>query len=272
MIDYTGQTALVTGAASGIGAELARQLAGRGARVVCADRQADALEALTAELGAGAAALHCDLADPGGAGQLFSEALAVTGSLDLLCSNAGIGFSGDIATTEFDTAMEKMFQVNFFAGMKLAQAYILHLEASKRRGRMLVTASENSLSLPAAVRGGQMAYYGATKHALLIAMEWFRIEQEAGPMELHVLMPGAVYTPLVSSLLPDPSLAPPELELIMPDQCAERALRGMDLGLFYIPTQAHLHDDMQPRSEAVAASLRALGIERTYQAESGVID
>ena len=171
---------------------------------------------------------------------------------------------GSIAETGFDDAMARMFEVNFFSGMKLARAYARHLQGSGHRGRLLVTASENSLSLPTAVSGGQMAYYGATKHALLIAMEWFRIEQQDGPLDLHVLMPGAVYTPLVSALLPDPALAPPELELIMPEQCAERALAGMDLGLFYIPTQAHLLEDMGPRREAVAASLQALGIERTY--------
>ena len=42
------------------------------------------------------------------------------------------------------------------------------------------------------------------------------------------------------------------------------ALKGMDLGLFYIPTQAHIAEDMQPRLRAVENSLKALGIEKTY--------
>lgn len=109
-----------------------------------------------------------------------------------------------------------------------------------------------------------MAFYGATKHALLVAMEWFRIEQTEGPLDLHVLMPGAVYTPLIAKMLPDPSMAPPELELIMPEQCAEIALRGMDLDLFYIPTQAHLLEDMQPRMADIEASLQALGIKLRF--------
>ncbi len=264
MIDYNGQTVLVTGAASGIGEELARQLGARGARVLCADVQADKVQQLADQLGHDSRAFICDLSDPAGAAQLFAEAIELAGSLDLICSNAGIGFSGHVADIEFDDAMAKMFEVNFFAGMKLARAYTQHLQEHGGTGRFLVTASENSLSLPTAVSGGRMAYYGATKHALLIAMEWFQIEQEEGPLDLHVLMPGAVYTPLVSAVLPDPSLAPPELELIMPADCAERALRGMDLSLFYIPTQAHLHEDMQPRNAAIAASLRALGVERTY--------
>ncbi len=264
MIDYENKVVLVTGAASGIGAALATGLAGRGARVLCADRNQDGLADTVAGIGDGATALHCDLSDPSGAEDLLQQAWEVAGPVDLLCSNAGIGASAYVADTAFDESMARLFEVNFFSGMKLAQGYARRLDESDRRGRLLVTASENALSLPSAVSGGRMAFYGATKHALLIAMEWFRIEQEHGPLDLHVLMPGAVYTPLISGLMPDPSTAPPELELIMPERCAEVAITGMDLGLFYIPTQAHLLDDMQPRMQGVADALAALGIERSY--------
>ena len=184
--------------------------------------------------------------------------------LDLVCSNAGIGCNGSLASTQFDDSMDRLFEINFFAGMRLAQHYARLLADSGRRGRFMVTASENSLSVPSAVNTGKMAFYGATKHALLVAMEWLRIEQRDGPLDLHVLMPGAVYTPLVSGLLPDPALAPAQLELIMPEECAERALKGIDLGLFYIPTQAHLLQDMRPRCDEIEAALKALDIELTY--------
>ena len=48
--------------------------------------------------------------------------------------------------------------------------------------------------------------------------------------------------------------------MITPERCAELALRGMDLGLFYIPTHAHIADDMRPRTEGVLDSLKALGL------------
>jgi NAD(P)-dependent dehydrogenase (short-subunit alcohol dehydrogenase family) len=264
MIDYSDKTALVTGAASGIGAELAKGLAARGARVLCADVQEEGVRRVAAEIGGEAAALVCDLAQADAAEQLLLQAWEKTGKLDLVCSNAGIGQSMSVADTQFDERLARLFEVNLFAGMKLAQAYAKRCEESGERGRLMVTASENSLSLPSAVSGGRMAFYGATKHALLIAMEWFRIEQQDGPLDLHVLLPGAVYTPLVSGLMPDPSMAPPELELIFSEQCAERALRGMDLGLFYIPTQAHLLEDMRPRMAAVEAALEALDIRLSY--------
>jgi short-subunit dehydrogenase len=94
----------------------------------------------------------------------------------------------------------------------------------------------------------------------LIAAEWLRDELAAAspPRDVHVLLPGAVYTPLVARALPDPAKAPPALGLIMPERCAELALKGMDLGLFYIPTHAHLADDMRPRAEGISTALKAL--------------
>ncbi len=267
MIEYTNKTVLVTGAASGIGEATAVALGNRGARVLCADIDAEGVADTVSKVGNGAQAIVCDLGDSTAAGKLVDQAYEMSGHLDLVFSNAGIGHRSSLAKEPFDEtdAMSALFEINFFAGPKIAQAYARHLEKDGRRGRFMVTASENSLSVPQAVRAGKMVFYGATKHALLVAMEWLRIEQEkANLLDLHVLMPGAVYTPLVARNLPDPSMAPAELELISSEQCAEIALKGMDLDLFYIPTQAHLLDDMQPRIQDVEASLKALGIEKIY--------
>ena len=74
-------------------------------------------------------------------------------------------------------------------------------------------------------------------------------------------MPGAVYTPFIAKGLPDPAQAPPELGLITPARCAEIALNGMDLDLFYIPTHAHIFDDMRPRFQDVEHALNSLGLK-----------
>jgi NAD(P)-dependent dehydrogenase (short-subunit alcohol dehydrogenase family) len=265
VIDYKDKVVLVTGAASGIGVALASALAARGAQLICADIDADGLNNTVEQIGGTAQALVCDLSDPAAAAKLIDDAYAIAGRLDLVCSNAGIGFADKLTRTDFDDErMRKLFEINLFAGLKLGKAYAQRLEQAGERGRLMVTGSENSLSVPSAVRGSRLGAYGATKHALLVTMEWFRIEQEEGPLELHVLMPGAVYTPLLATGLPDPAAAPAELELIMPEQCAAIALKGMDLGLFYIPTQAHIAEDMLPRLRAVESSLKALGIEKTY--------
>ncbi len=259
MIDWRGKGVLVTGAASGIGRALATQLAARGARVIVADVDADALHAVAAEIGAHA--IVCDLADPAPPAALVTEAMA-RGPLDLVCSNAGVGRNKRLVNEAYDDdVIARLFAINFFAGLKIAQAYVRALDG--KPGRIMLTGSENSLSVPRAVRGAGLGLYAATKHALLIAAEWLADEVKDKGVSVHVLMPGAVYTGLTAPRIPDPANAPAALDLLMPDVCAERALRGLDLGLFYIPTQPHLADDMAPRTEGVAAAVRALGIAKT---------
>ena len=203
MIDYQGQVALVTGGASGIGAALAAGLAARGATVIVADRNRDGADAVAAGLGGGAVATACDLTDPSVPAALVAEAYERFGRLDLICSNAGAGKAKRMLKEPFDDAAMALFQVNLFAGIRLAQAYVPQLEARGQRGRLMLTGSENSLSVPDAVKGFAMGVYGATKHGLLIMAEWLREETRARPLDVHILLPGGVYTPLVAGGLPD---------------------------------------------------------------------
>ncbi len=263
MIDYKGNVALVTGAGSGIGKALAEALVSRGARVIAADIDRENVQRAAAALGSAVHPIVCDLAEPGAAHRLVEDGFAVHGRLDLICSNAGIARANPLLDETLDTAdVERLFSVNLFAGFRIAQAYAGALKRSSARGRLMLTGSENSLSVPSNVMGAQLGLYGATKHALLVLAEWLRGEVSDGPFDLHVLLPGGVYTAIVARVLKDPSMAPPELGLISSERCAELALRGMDLGLFYIPTHAHLIKDMQPRVDGVMHALSALDLAR----------
>lgn len=259
MIDHADTTVLVTGGASGIGKALAHALTARGAYVVVADIDETGAKGVASEIGARARALGADLARPEAAAALVQEAFAWRGRLDLVCSNAGIGRRKKVKNETFDAEVERLFAVNLFAAGRLAGAYIKVLAPSGARGRLMITGSENSLSVPAAVKGRGLGLYGASKHGVLIMAEWLR-DESADALDVHVLMPGAVYTPMIADGLPDPALAPPQTGLIMPDRCAELALKGMDLGLFYIPTHAHIGDDIAPRYEGVLTALTALGL------------
>lgn len=260
MIDFAGKWVLVTGAASGIGRALATRLTSRGARVIAADVNAELLATLSAEIGA--LPHQVDLSQPDAADFLLKAAWERSGGIDLLCSNAGVGRNKRLMNEKPDDAViEQLFSINLFAGLRLAQAYVRRVEAEGRRGRIMFTASENSLSVPAAVKGAGLGLYAASKHGLLILAEWLRDELAAAPIDLHVLLPGAVYTPLIAKTIPDPTKAPPALGLIMPERCAEIALDGMDRGLFYIPTHAHLIDDMGARYEAIRDATVALGLK-----------
>ena len=260
MIDYTGKAVLVTGGASGIGLAIARALRARGARLVIADLVGDTLAAAANEFGNEAVTMRCDLADAAAPATLIDDAWRAFGRLDLVCSNAGIGHNRKVIKEAFDDRVTRLFNVNLMAGLRLAQAYHARLTQERAQGCMLFTGSENSLSVPSAVKGSGLALYAASKHGLLIASEWLRDETAGGPLSVHILMPGAVYTPLISKLIPDPSMAPASLNLIMPERCAEIALKGLDLGLFYIPTQRHLADDMKPRTEGVQSAVELLGL------------
>ncbi len=260
MIDHTGKTALITGGGSGIGEALAIALAARGARVLIADRNLEGAQRVAAGIGEAASATSCDLGDAPAPASLIGEAYERLGRLDLVCSNAGVGRGKRMLKEPFDTAAMQVFEINMFAGFRLAQAYVAELESRGARGRLMLTGSENSLSVPDAVKHFGMGLYGASKHGLLVMAEWLRVEAEQKPLDLHVLLPGGVYTPLIAGALPDPSTLPADMNIIRPDRCAELALNGMDLGLFYIPTHAHIADDLRPRTEGITASLKALGL------------
>lgn len=176
------------------------------------------------------------------------------GPLALVCSNAGVGRNRRVLKETNAEDIERVLAVNFLTGVRIAQAYAL----ACGRGRILFTASENALSVPAGVKGFGLGIYAASKHALLAAAEWLR--DEADQLDVHVLLPGPVYTPLVAHALPDPAQAPPGLHLISSEHCAKIALSGLDLGLFYIPTHAHIVDDLGPRVAAIRDAAQALGL------------
>ena len=237
-------------------------LAARGAYVICADIDEAGLSRTLEAISGNGQQIACDLSEPNAAAELVDKAYDACGELALVCSNAGIGHRTKITNPDLDhDAIHRLFEINFYSGLKLANAYTQKLNEAGAQGQILFTTSETSLSVPNAIRKNRVPYYAASKHALIGALEWLAIELEKGPLSIHALIPGAVYTPLISGRLKDPADAWPELELIMPEACADIALKGLDLDLFYIPTQAHILDDMQPRVEGVRDALQKLGIK-----------
>ncbi|MCA8902026.1 MAG: SDR family oxidoreductase [Hyphomonas sp.] len=260
MINYEGTVALVTGGASGIGAALAHGLSARGADVVVADRQGDLAKEVAAALPRPGLAIECDLSDAAECARVVNEAFAWKGRLDLVAANAGFGRRKKMMEEDFGADTMSLFAVNMFAPFRMAQAYGAALAGTGRRGRLMITGSENSLSLPAAVMRSRLGAYGASKHGVLIMAEWLKEELGGEVMDVHVLMPGGVYTPLIARNVPDPKDLPPEMGVIMPEECARIALKGLDLGLFYIPTHKHIGDDIRPRADGVWEAIKALGL------------
>jgi hypothetical protein len=140
----TGKTALVTGASSGIGEAMARELAARGAGLVLVARRAERLEALARELaehhpGLAMRVLPLDLAAPGAAGRLFQETEGAGQRIDLLINNAGVGTNNTFLEIPWDKTAQQI-QLNLVALTELTYRFGQAMR-QRRAGYILNVAS-----------------------------------------------------------------------------------------------------------------------------------
>jgi len=156
-----GRSVLVTGAASGIGAALARRLAREGARVALADRDGGGARAVAEALRAAgheAIAFDCDVTSPDACRDAVAATSEAFGGIDILVNNAGITQLGRFADTSLDV-IRRVLEVNFFGALHCTKAALPEL--LERRGLVVVIGSVAGLA-PLATRTG----YAASKHAL----------------------------------------------------------------------------------------------------------
>ena len=189
--DRDGETVLITGASSGIGAELARIFARAGSDLVLVARSEAKLAALAAELSAGhgvrARAVRADLAVPGAAQELCDRLAADGVPVDVLVNNAGFGFRGAFA--EIGAAAQvDMIQVNVAAPTHLAR---LLLPAMLLRGRGGIL---NVASAAGFQPGPWMTVYYATKAYLLHFSEALAEEVAGSGVHVTCLAPGPTDT------------------------------------------------------------------------------
>lgn len=183
--------ALVTGASSGIGTELARQLAARGYGLVVTARRVDRLEALRLELEAAhKVPVHVvaqDLADPAAPQQLFEAVRALGVELDVLVNNAGYGIQGHFVAMDM-AAIEKMVRVNVLA---LTELTLLFGSDMARRGRGHIL---NVASAAAFLPSPYVSAYAATKAYVLSFSEAIRFELANAGVVVTTLYPGITTT------------------------------------------------------------------------------
>jgi NAD(P)-dependent dehydrogenase (short-subunit alcohol dehydrogenase family) len=181
------KVALVTGAASGIGAATARELARAGAQVIIADIHLSAAESLAAEL-SGAHAVSMDVTDSASIRLAFDS----IPQLDILVNNAGIGLVGDIASTS-EEDFERVMRVNVNSVFLVTKAALPLLLAS--RGSIV-----NIGSVAGSVGVRQRFAYCASKGAVQAITRQIAVDY---PKELRVncIAPGTVQTPFVEGYL-----------------------------------------------------------------------
>jgi short-subunit dehydrogenase len=182
------ETALITGASSGIGLDLARLFAKEGYDVVLVARSEGKLRALAAELerdrGVKAHVVVADLAKADAARQLVG---ALPVDVDVLVNNAGFGVTGPFVETDLANELE-MIQVNIVALTELTKL-LLGPMVARRRGRVL-----NVASTAAFQPGPLMAVYYATKAYVLSFSEAIADELRDSGVTVTALCPGPTET------------------------------------------------------------------------------
>lgn len=184
-----GRTALVTGAASGIGLAIARRLTAAGAHVVASDRAGEALDALAAELPQ-ATAVAADLTDRADVARLVAEA----GPVRILVNNAGLQHVSPLEGFP-EEAWDRILAVMLTAPFLLAKAFLAGMiDASW--GRVINIASVHAL-----VASPYKSAYVSAKHGLLGLTKTIALEAAARCPDVtaHAICPSYVRTPLVEA-------------------------------------------------------------------------
>ena len=189
-----GKVAVITGAASGIGASTAQRFVDEGASVVLADLQLEAAEKLAADLGR-AVAIATDVADETSVAAAVDLAVERFGQLDVMVNNAGIvGVVGRIAETPAD-AWSKTVAIlldGVFHGMKHAARVMV----PQRSGSIV------SLSSIAGVMGGLGPHcYTACKHAVIGLTKSVASELAADGVRVNVVAPGNTVTAMTAAAI-----------------------------------------------------------------------
>ena len=184
---------LLTGASSGIGEELARQLAARGYDLVLAARRIDHLQRQAAELGARygrrLVALPLDVTDFGAAQAIVGQAADALGGLDGVIANAGIAMVGKVGSGHFDND-RRVIDTNLTGCIATLDA-ATRLFLAQGHGHLVALASvAGKVGLPGS------AGYSASKFGLIGYMQTLAAEVSASGLQTTLLLPGFIDTPI----------------------------------------------------------------------------
>lgn len=196
--DFTGQVVLVTGGASGIGLQIAKDFAAAGAQVVIAGRSEDRLASALTDIGHGAVSIRTDVGDRDQVNELVDRTVREHGSLDVVVSNAASYLNGDITEVSV-TDWEQLRRTNIDGFFHLAQAALPHL--AEVRGSFIATSSVSGL------RGdwGQ-SIYNASKGAVSLFVQSLALDWGGKGVRVNAVAPSITDTEPVAGVTGDDAL------------------------------------------------------------------
>ena len=219
-LSMSGKVGFVTGGASGIGAALATVLVEAGAEVWIADREIEAASELAnrfTSAGGKAHAVELDVRSYPSVERAVAEAVQLSGRIDYLFNNAGIGVGGEVDSYTLDD-WNDVLDVNL-RGVVHGIHAVYPIMIRQHSGHIVNTASLSGL-----VAAPGSASYTATKHAVVGISKALRLEAERHGVQVSVLCPGAVRTPIHEGSEEEQTKFYGPLRLMAPEKFAERAL------------------------------------------------
>jgi len=204
MTKLNGKTAVVTGAASGIGKEIALTLAAQGAAVAIADLNLAGAQAVADEVkkaGGKAIGVAMDVTNEEAVNQGIDQVATEFGSIDILVSNAGIQIVNPIESYAFSD-WKKMQAIHVDGAFLTTKAALKHMYQDDRGGIVIYMGSVHSHEA-----SPLKSAYVAAKHALLGLARVLAKEGAAHNVRSHVVCPGFVRTPLVDKQIPEQAKA-----------------------------------------------------------------
>ena len=231
--DLSGVTAVVTGAASGIGRALARLLARRRAHVHVVDRDGAGAAAVAAEVGGVASTVDVTDAD---AVLALADRVFAAGPVDLLFNNAGIAHGGPVAETS-PADWRRLVDVNLLGVVHGMHAFLPRLVEQDRPAHVVNTASAAGL-----VPVPGLSAYSATKAAVVSLSDAADLELRGTGVRVHALCPGIIDTDIVRRSTMSGSWAGRQAGAVRlyatrgtsPDVVARQALEGVARGRLVI--------------------------------------
>ena len=226
LTSYSGLTALVTGASSGIGRLLALRLARQGASVALVARREAELEAVASEIRAHsgeAMVLPCDVADANQVADSAALALKHFGAVDILVNNAGYG--GQRTFLDWDLQdMERIMQVNYFGAVYFTKALLPQMVARKSGWLVFVSSVTGRIASP------EKTAYAASKFAMTGFAEALSIEVEGAGVHLLTVYPGVIHTPFFSEQMLENMPPGSRRSMVEPDGLVDAIIEALAKG------------------------------------------